>query len=56
MKLRPTEEELKTIGPDFTARWKEYFVNAPDKPILYIGPLAVYADLVLSVVETTLTL
>ena len=40
MKLRPDEEELKAIGPDFTTRWREYFADAPDKPVMYIGTLA----------------
>lgn len=45
MKLRPDAEELKAIGPEFTKRWEEYFADAPDKPIMYIGTLAVYAPL-----------
>ena len=45
MKLRPDAEELKAIGPEFTKRWEEYFANAPDKPIMYIGTLAVYVFL-----------
>lgn len=41
MKLRPTEVELKDIGANFEVRWKEFSANAPDKPALYFGPLAV---------------
>ncbi|TCD62089.1 hypothetical protein EIP91_007489 [Steccherinum ochraceum] len=41
MKLRPDEDELKAIGPQFTSRWKEYFAGTPDKPVMYIGTLAV---------------
>ncbi|TFK52445.1 hypothetical protein OE88DRAFT_1657716 [Heliocybe sulcata] len=40
IKLRPTPEELKEIGPDFEERWKEYFENAPDKPVLWIGAVS----------------
>ncbi|THH14622.1 hypothetical protein EUX98_g9586 [Antrodiella citrinella] len=40
LKLRPSEEDLKAIGPDFQERWAEFFENAPDKPALYFGPLA----------------
>lgn len=42
VKIRPTEEELKEIGPDFTARWNEYFVNAPDKPVMWMGPVSMF--------------
>lgn len=41
MKLRPDEEELKAIGPEFTKRWQEYYADSPDKPIMYMGTLAV---------------
>ncbi|QRV98993.1 GMC oxidoreductase [Ceratobasidium sp. AG-Ba] len=44
-KLRPTPEELKEIGPEFGAVWKEYFERAPDKPVMlqalisgFLGP------------------
>lgn len=37
VKLRPSDEELKDIGPGFQQRWKAYFANAPDKPILWTG-------------------
>ena len=40
VKLRPTEEELKQIGPDFAARWKEHFVDSPDKPVMWMGPVS----------------
>ncbi|KAH8079784.1 alcohol oxidase-like protein [Cristinia sonorae] len=42
LKLRPTEQELKEIGPDFEARWKEFYADAPDKPVLWFGPLAMF--------------
>ncbi|KZT23454.1 GMC oxidoreductase [Neolentinus lepideus HHB14362 ss-1] len=42
LKLRPTAEELKEIGPDFEERWKEYFESAPDKPILWIGTVSMF--------------
>lgn len=37
IKLRPTTEELKAIGPDFQQRWETFFEDAPDKPVLWIG-------------------
>lgn len=40
IKLRPTEADLKTIGPEFQQRWKEYFLNTPDKPVLWMGALS----------------
>lgn len=39
IKYRPTAEELAEIGPAFTKRWNEYFANAPDKPVVWIGPV-----------------
>ncbi|KAJ6574745.1 GMC oxidoreductase-domain-containing protein [Mycena capillaripes] len=41
-KLRPTAAELEELGPEFEARWKSYFENAPDKPVIWVGPLAAY--------------
>lgn len=35
MKVRPTAAELDTMGPDFKKVWEEYFVNAPDKPVMF---------------------
>jgi len=42
IKIRPNTTDLKEIGPTFTKRWHEVFVNAPDKPVMWIGPLAAY--------------
>jgi alcohol oxidase len=40
IKLRPNAEELEELGPAFETRWKTYFANAPDKPVVIAGPLA----------------
>ena len=40
--MRPTPEELEAFGPEFAPRWKEYFLPRPDKPVLWMGQLAVY--------------
>jgi alcohol oxidase len=40
IKIRPNEEDLKEIGPAFTTRWNSYFADAPDKPVMWIGPFA----------------
>lgn len=42
IKLRPNVDELKAIGPAFDARWKEFFVPAPDKPVMWLGPIALF--------------
>ena len=42
MKVRPTDEELQVIGPDFTARWEEYFLPAPDKPVMMMAVAALF--------------
>ncbi|CCM05912.1 uncharacterized protein FIBRA_08150 [Fibroporia radiculosa] len=41
-KLRPSSTELEIIGPEFSQRWKEYFVNAPDKPVMFLGSVSMY--------------
>ncbi|PSR71643.1 hypothetical protein PHLCEN_2v12496 [Hermanssonia centrifuga] len=40
IKFRPSEEELKVIGPAFEKRWKEHFANAPDKPVMWMGSIS----------------
>ncbi|KAF8237035.1 alcohol oxidase [Tricholoma matsutake] len=42
IKIRPNSEDLKEIGLSFEARWKSYFANAPDKPVMWIGTCAGY--------------
>ncbi|OCH90856.1 alcohol oxidase [Obba rivulosa] len=42
VKIRPSPEELKAVGPDFAPRWQEYFADAPDKPIMWLGPISVF--------------
>ncbi|KAG2075739.1 alcohol oxidase [Suillus decipiens] len=44
-KIRPTEEELKEMGPEFNALWDKYFKDKPDKPVMF-GSIAsaAYAD------------
>jgi len=42
VKIRPSAEELEAIGPDFAARWQEYFAAAPDKPAMWLGPISVF--------------
>ncbi|KAG6915105.1 hypothetical protein DXG01_013426 [Tephrocybe rancida] len=34
-KIRPTEEELKELGPEFNELWKTYFKDKPDKPVMF---------------------
>ncbi|KAF4597574.1 hypothetical protein EYR40_008036 [Pleurotus pulmonarius] len=43
VKLRPSVDELRELGPGFQERWRAYFENAPDKPIIWMGPLSNYA-------------
>ncbi|KNZ75224.1 Alcohol oxidase [Termitomyces sp. J132] len=43
VKLRPNADDLKELGPHFEPRWKTYFENAPDKPVMWLGPFATYA-------------
>jgi len=32
--MRPSEEELKEMGPEFQALWDKYFKDKPDKPVM----------------------
>ncbi|KAG8213775.1 GMC oxidoreductase-domain-containing protein [Butyriboletus roseoflavus] len=41
IKLRPNADDLKELGPDFSARWK-FFESNPDKPIVLMAPCAGY--------------
>jgi len=36
MRYRPTEEEVKSMGPEWVKVWKEYFAAKPDRPLLMI--------------------
>ena len=44
-KIRPTEEELKTMSPGFDQRWKTFFADYADKPVVAIATAAGYVDL-----------
>lgn len=35
MQIRPTEEELKEMGPEFNELWNRYFKDKPDKPVMF---------------------
>jgi len=43
IKMRPTEEEVQSMGPEFAKVWKDYFVNKPDKPLMWVGIFSTYA-------------
>ncbi|KAF8057487.1 GMC oxidoreductase-domain-containing protein [Lyophyllum atratum] len=44
-KIRPTEEELKEMGPEFNELWKTYFKDKPDKPVMFGSIVSgAYAD------------
>ena len=34
--MRPTNEELLSMSPEFDHRWNTYFANAPDKPVMVV--------------------
>jgi alcohol oxidase len=42
IKLRPTEEELSSMSPEFDRRWGTHFANAPDKPVVVVLPFALW--------------
>jgi len=44
-KIRPTEAELKEMGPEFNQLWKTYFKDKPDKPVMFGSIVSgAYAD------------
>lgn len=43
IKLRPTEEEASSMGPEFQKVWNEYFRDKPDKPLIYIGMFSTFS-------------
>jgi hypothetical protein len=47
IKLRPTNEELSSMSPEFSHRWSTFFKNAPDKPVILAMPFAGWAHLIL---------
>ncbi|EIN11107.1 alcohol oxidase [Punctularia strigosozonata HHB-11173 SS5] len=43
--IRPTEAELKEMGPEFNELWDRYFKDKPDKPVMFGSIVAgAYAD------------
>lgn len=34
--IRPTEAELKEMGPEFNELWNTYFKDKPDKPVMCV--------------------
>lgn len=40
IKMRPHDDEVADLGPDFTARWNTYYKNKPDKPLFWLSALA----------------
>ena len=40
IKMRPTNEELASMSPEFSHRWSTFFANAPDKPVMLAIPFA----------------
>jgi alcohol oxidase len=44
-KIRPTEAELKEMGPEFNELWDRYFKDKPDKPVMFGSIVSgAYAD------------
>jgi alcohol oxidase len=36
-KVRPTDDEVSALGPEFQAAWDRDFKNAPNKPLMLMG-------------------
>ena len=48
VKLRPFKKDLDVIGDAFRDRWLKYYVPRPDKSVLWLGSVALYAPPLLS--------
>lgn len=45
LQIRPTEEELKEMGPEFNELYNRYFKDKPDKPVMFGSIVSgAYAD------------
>lgn len=42
VKIRPSEQELKEMGPEFRDGWDSYFKNKPDKPVMHYSLISGY--------------
>ncbi|KAI5781399.1 alcohol oxidase [Geopyxis carbonaria] len=40
VKIRPTEQELVEMGPEFREGWNSYFKDKPDKPVMHYSVIA----------------
>ncbi|KAK0231695.1 GMC oxidoreductase-domain-containing protein [Armillaria nabsnona] len=40
IKMRPREDELEELGPDFQEYWMKSFANKPDKPLFWLSACA----------------
>ena len=40
IKIRPSHDDLRILGPEFDSKWQKFFVPAPDKPVLALLILA----------------
>lgn len=43
-KVRPTDEEVAELGPEFQKAWDREFKNYPDKPLVVFSVVAGYAE------------
>ncbi|KAG6902856.1 hypothetical protein C0995_010741 [Termitomyces sp. Mi166 len=43
IKIRPNMKDLDEIGPEFKAKWTDYFEHALDKPVMWLGTFSAYA-------------
>ncbi len=42
MKVRPTEEEVDSLGPEFRQAWDKDFKNVPNRPMMLMGGVSWY--------------
>ncbi|KAA1473386.1 alcohol oxidase-like protein [Dentipellis sp. KUC8613] len=42
VKIRPSEQELREIGPEFRKVWDKDYAHLPDKPVLLFGAMSLF--------------
>lgn len=42
IKIRPNSQDLEELSPEMQMRWRDFYANSPDRPLLLMGPMAAY--------------
>ncbi|KAF9036216.1 GMC oxidoreductase-domain-containing protein [Panaeolus papilionaceus] len=42
IKIRPNSQDLEELSPEMQMRWRDFYANSPDRPLLLMGPMAAF--------------